>query len=83
MKSKEQIREEKDMELLNKFANDHVCATHIQVDISHHHKSFKPRNNEGAKYEDCNLLSDIIMFFVVIPLGKKYVQVCIYTMKKF
>jgi hypothetical protein len=61
MKSKEQIREENDMKILNEFANDHVCATHIKVDISHHHKSFKPRNCEGAKYEDCNLLSSIIM----------------------
>ena len=54
--------DKKYLKLLNEFANDHVLATDIQVEISEHHKSFKPRHaNSYAKYEDANLLSAIIM----------------------
>ena len=54
--------EEKFLKLLNEFANDHVLATHIKVEISTHHKSFQPRAFDSyAKYEDANLLSAIIM----------------------
>jgi|WetSurMetagenome_2_1015567.scaffolds.fasta_scaffold1380087_2 hypothetical protein len=51
------------IKLLNEFANDHVLATHIKVELTDHHKSFKPRDDGdvGAKYEDANLLSSIIV----------------------
>lgn len=54
--------DKKNLKLLNEFANDHVLATHIKVEISDFHKSFKPRTPESyAKYEDANLLASMIM----------------------
>jgi hypothetical protein len=54
--------DEKYLKLLNEFANEHVLATDIEVEISVHHKSFKPRfQGSYAKYEDANLLSSIIV----------------------
>lgn len=48
-------------QMLEKFINDHVLATHIKVEVSHHHKSFKPRvEGVGANYEDANLLASIL-----------------------
>ena len=47
--------------LLNAFANDHVLATNIKVEISEHHKSFTPRYvHSNARYEDANLLASVI-----------------------
>ena len=49
------------LKLLNKFAQTHTLAEHIKVDITEYCKSFKPKYETSyAKYEDCNLLSDII-----------------------
>ena len=49
-------------ELLEKFINDSPLATGIQVTVTQHHKSFKPRlPSSVANYEDCNLLSAILM----------------------
>ena len=54
--------EKKYLKLLNDFANDHVLATDIQVEIGEYHKTFKPRmENSYARYEDANLLGSIIM----------------------
>ena len=54
--------EKKFLKILNDFANDHVLATHIEVEIGEYTKSFKPRlPNSYAKYEDANLLGSIIM----------------------
>ena len=54
--------DKKFLKLLNEFANSHSLATEIEVDISDHHKSFKPRQGyEGAKYEEANLLASIIV----------------------
>ena len=49
-------------ELLEKFINDSVLAKEIKVEVSINHKSFKPRFPASeAHYEDCNLLSAILM----------------------
>ena len=48
--------------LLEKFINDSPLATGIQVTVTQHHKTFKPRlPSSVANYEDCNLLSAILM----------------------
>ena len=47
-------------ELLEKFANDNVLASNIEVKIDINHKSFKPRDGKRANYEDCSLLASII-----------------------
>jgi hypothetical protein len=53
--------DKKYLKLLNEFANSHVLATDIKVEISEHHKSFKPREVLSyAKYEDANLLASIL-----------------------
>lgn len=52
----------KNLVLINKFANDHVLAANIKVDITDHHKSFTPRGTDSyAKYEDANLLAGMIV----------------------
>ena len=49
-------------ELLEKFINDSLLATEIKVEVTANRKSFKPRYPESeAHYEDCNLLSAILM----------------------
>jgi hypothetical protein len=49
-------------ELLEKFINDSPLAKEIKVTVTAHHKSFKPRyKGADAHYEDCNLLSSILM----------------------
>ena len=53
--------DKKYLKLLNDFANTHVLTTNMKVTISDHHTSFEPRYEHGyAKYEDANLLADII-----------------------
>ena len=48
-------------ELLEKFANDNVLASNIEVKIDLNHKSFMAKDGTvGANYEDCNLLASII-----------------------
>ena len=55
------MTDESACKMLEKFINDHVLATHIEVQVSNHHKSFKPRiEGEGANYEDANLLASIL-----------------------
>ena len=55
------MQDKKMLKLLNEFANDHVLATEIEVDIGHYSKSFKPRPGySGCRYEDANLLASII-----------------------
>jgi hypothetical protein len=55
------MTDEEQCKMLEKFINDHVLATHIEVQVSNHHKSFKPRiEGEGANYEDANLLASIL-----------------------
>ena len=50
------------LKLINDFANDQTLAKDINVEITEYCKSFKPKEGvAGAKYEDANLLSDIIM----------------------
>lgn len=52
---------ERNLKLLNDFANSHSLATHIKVEISDHVKSFKPRTEKSyAKYEEANMLANII-----------------------
>ncbi len=51
---------EKNLKLLNDFANNNTLAVHIKVDITEHQKSFKPRKGQRAYYEECNLLADMI-----------------------
>ncbi len=48
--------------ILEQFINDSPLAKEIKVDVNYNHKSFKPRY-EGAKayYEDCNMLSNILL----------------------
>jgi len=54
--------DKKNLDLINKFANAHVLATNIKVDITDHHKSFTPRGLDSyAKYEDANLLAGMIV----------------------
>jgi hypothetical protein len=51
----------KEIKLLNKFINDHPLAQHILVEVTDHHKSFKPRQEGSpAHYEDANLLASIL-----------------------
>ena len=49
--------------ILEDFINDSPIATHIQIKIYAHSKSFTPRSpNDGkAHYEDANLLMSILM----------------------
>ncbi len=48
--------------LLEKFINDSPLAKKIQVTVTAHNKSFKPRyEGATAHYEDANLLSSILM----------------------
>ena len=55
------MSDEEQCKMLEKFINDHVLATHIEVQVSNHHKSFNPRiEGEGANYEDANLLASIL-----------------------
>ena len=55
------MTDEEQCKMLEKFINDHVLATHIEVQVSNHHKSFKPRiEGVGANYEDANLLASIL-----------------------
>ena len=50
------------LKLLNEFANSHSLSTNIEVNITDHHKSFKPRfEGADARYEEANLLSSIIV----------------------
>ena len=53
----------KQNEILEKFINDSPVATNIKVSVSSYYKSFKPRNpfDNKAYYEDCNMLSSILM----------------------
>jgi hypothetical protein len=55
------MTDEESCKMLEKFINDHVLATEIKVEVTHHYKSFNPRY-EGAKshYEDANLLASIL-----------------------
>jgi len=56
------MTDKKMYELLNKFANEHTLAEYIKVDISEYRQGYKPREeNSPAKYEDCKLLSSIVM----------------------
>jgi hypothetical protein len=56
------VNDKQQNELLEKFINDSPLATGIQVTVTQHHKSFKPRlPSSVAHYEDCNLLSAILM----------------------
>ena len=55
------MTDESACKMLEKFINDHVLATHIEVQVSNHHKSFKPRiEGVGANDEDANLLASIL-----------------------
>jgi len=55
------MTDEEQCKMLEEFINDHALATHIEVQVSHHYKSFKPRiEGEGANYEDANLLASIL-----------------------
>jgi hypothetical protein len=61
MKKYKKTEDEKRMEMLEEFANDHALAKDIEVIITSNSKSFTPRYPESyAKYEEANLLASLI-----------------------
>ena len=52
----------KHLKLLNQYANNHSLAKGggIKVTITEHSTRLEPVENSGMKYEDCNLLHDLI-----------------------
>ncbi len=56
------MTEKKMYEVLTEFANEHPLAQHIKAEITSHCKSFTPRDKDSpAYYDECNLLSSIVM----------------------
>ena len=48
-------------EVLNDFANTHTLAKHVNINIDEGHTSLTAKNETvGPKYEDCNLLVEIM-----------------------
>ena len=52
---------EKNLKLLNEFANGLSLATNIKVDITEHSRHLAPRTKKSfAKYEEANMLMDLV-----------------------
>jgi hypothetical protein len=54
------MTEKKMYRLLNEFANEHLLAKDVNIEVTSSGKSFKAKTNEGAGYNDAVLLGDLI-----------------------
>ena len=46
--------------ILNDFAKGHTLAEHLEVEITQNIWSFKPKDDDVAKYEDVQLLKELV-----------------------
>ena len=54
------MTDEQHYKLVEDFANDHTLAEEIIVTHTSFHTSYKSKNNNGAKYDDCMLLGRLV-----------------------